>query len=407
MRWVLIVLFFIGAGVLVVIQGIKSYPIKTYTQWMSGKGWDKFYEIPNYDEKFLRPIELTTIPNYHEDYGQLWKQFPIRNSLIPLPTRHPMFQTVPIIEVGSQNTGPQIGMKILDANGRDLTKIYTLPINLYPDYSQGQELFKLPFVKNRILKKNLDSIWKDVFSLHLEVRPKTLDEMIYDLYILHLRSKLLPEKTVRYGLIQEGKLAVIELSGENKDYMIELVMNQSNGTIYSYILMTEKQNEESLKLRGKFLSSINSSPIDEALGRHLYTEFKQLNFARQVDQEGMVYLFSYWSQNTENPDILREMIFYLERGKKFPQQLKVLYDFAFARFGKTFTTSREFSENESQDLKLQRKIELEAVEKRQNAERKKMQGNPRPNLSPKEKMNMYLKKAKENPPKEAEDMTIH
>jgi hypothetical protein len=73
---------------------------------------------------------------------------------------------------------------------------------------------------------------------------------------------------------------------------VELVLTQDSGSIFSYIIKTEKENLESRKIRAKFLETITFSPVDEDIGRLLYTEFKQLNYARQIDQEGMLYLFS-------------------------------------------------------------------------------------------------------------------
>jgi hypothetical protein len=146
--------------------------------------------------------------------------------------------------------------------------------------------------------------------------------------------------------------------------------------------------------------------MDDAMARLLYTEFKQLNFSRQVDQEGMIYLFSAWSQNTESPELLKEMIFYLERGKKFEAQLKVLHEYAYLKYGKTFTGSNAYNDNESPELQLQRKIEMEAKDKRMEAERKKL-GVSVPDLTPDEKMNMYLKKAKESEAEASDDMIVH
>ena len=406
MRWILASLVLIAVALIGAVQWVRGYPGRSYSQWMNGGGWNSYFEMSNYRQLYLTPQPLQEIPSYQEDYVQLWRAFPIRNSQVPLPTRHPLFQTVPIIELKGKNTQPQLGMAILSSTGRVLSRIFTLPMNLYPDHTQGQELFKLPYVKNRILKKDPSEIWKDVFSLKLDPKAQGLDKMIYNLYILHLRSKLLPPQTLRYGLIQDGKLAVIELESADKDYMVELVMSFQSGTIYSYVLVTEIQNPESKKLRSKFIAEVIPTPMDDAMARLLYTEFKQLNFARQVDQEGMIYLFSAWSQNTDSPDILKEMIFYLERGRRFDAQLKVLYEYAFNKYGKTFTTSKNFSVDENQEMQLQRKIEIESKEKRIEAEKNKP-GPEAPELTPDEKMNIYLKKAKESEVKDSDDMTVH
>lgn len=406
MRWLLgfvLTLCFIAIGGYIFTKG---YPYRLYSQWVKGQGWNKYYQIENYKSFYLRPVPVEEIPPYKEDYSQLWRNFPVGNTKIPLPVRHPLFQTVPMIESTGKSNAPHIGMIILSPNDREISRVYALPTALSQDYSQGQDLFKLPFVRNKILKLQLDKVWRDVFTFQIEVKSKSLDEMIYDLYILHLRSKILPKETVRYGLLKDNQ-ALVELASRDKDYSIELIINYDSGTLYSYVLKTEVNNQESRKLRSKFLENVSFTPVDAAMGKILYTEFKQLNFARQVDQEGMLYLFSAWTQNTDSVEMLKEMIFYLERGRNKGLQLRPLYKFAMKHYGKTFTTRNIFNEHEDPNLVLQRKIEIENIEKTQNAIREKEKPPLEAELTPDEKMNLYLKKAKEEGPAEVKDMTIH
>jgi len=406
MRWLMGFFLFLGLALIGGYIFAKGYPYKLYSNWIEGKNWNRYYALEGHSQIFLNPVAIEEIPPYKEDYVQLWKVFPLLNAKIPLPVRHPLFQTIPIIETTSKKTSPQLGVIILAPNHRELSRLYTLPTRLNPDYSQGQELFKLPFVRNRILKLPLDKLWKDIFQYKIEVKSKSMDEMIYDLYILHLRSKILPAGTVRYGLLQEDK-AIIEIASNDLDYIVEIIMNYDRGNIYSYVLKTEKNKDESRKLRSKFLESITFTPSDPAMGKFLYTEFKQLNFARQVDQEGMLFLFSAWSQEMEKVDILKEMIFFLERGRNNQAQLRPLYKFALNYYGKTFTTKNLLNEHNDPNLELQRKIEIENIEKARDAAREKARPVAAPELTPDEKMNLYLKKAKESGESEKSDMTIH
>jgi hypothetical protein len=406
MRWLVGLLLIVGLLVLGGYIFAKGYPYRLYSQWASGSGWNKYYTLSDYKPSYLKPIPIEEIPPYKEDYAQLWRDFPLRNAKIPLPVRHPLFQTVPLVEsLGSKST-PQIGIIILSPNDREISRVYTLPDGLAQDYSQGQDLFKLPFVRNRILKYPLDKLWRDVFTYEIKVKAKSLDEMIYDLYLLHIRTKILPKDTLKYGLLKDNQ-ALIEVASKDKDYIIELVINYDSGSLYSYVLKTEKNNDESRKLRSKFLENVSFSPIDSAMSRFLYTEFKQLNFARQVDQEGMLYLFSAWTQNIGSMEHLKEMIFYLERGRNKGLQLRPLYTFAMKQYGKTFTTRKIFNDHEDPNLLLQRKIEIENIEKTQLALREKERPPVEVELTPDEKMNFYLKKAKEEGPLETKDMTIH
>lgn len=407
MRWMLgfiILLIGLVAGGVVFIKG---YPYAKYSGWASGEKKDKYFSISGFKKMYLKPPALAEIPAYQEEYEQLWKDFPIRNALLPLPTRHPLFQTIPIIDLKGNSKTPHLGMAIANSSGREISRIYTLPVSIYQDHSQGQDLFKLPFVRNRIRKIPLDKLWSEVFSRDVVIGMKTIDEMILDLYVIHLRSKILPPQTQSYGLIKDGKVAMIELASKDKDYRIELVLSQRSGNIYSYVLKTEKNSNESKSLRSKFLQKIDFTPMDVAMGRILYTEFKQLNFARQVDQEGMLYLYSSWSQEVENLELLKEVVFYLERGRRYSEQLQPFYRYAIKRYGKSFTTRSIFSNSDDPNVVLQRKIEIENLEKKHEADKSKTQAAEILTLTPDERMNEYLKKAKEKGDTEAKEMTVH
>lgn len=385
---------------------VKRLPYKMYSDWVQGREWNKYYMIRDYQKSHLNPNVLEETLVYKEDYPQLWKPFQLRNSLVPLPTRHPLFITIPVVELKHKSAPPVIGMIIAGPNKREISTIYTLATNLSQDYTRGQELFKLPYVRNRIMKIGQDELWKDIFSKEIIVKDKSFDEMIHDLYIIHIRSKLLPAGTLSYGLMKDGK-ALVELSSKDKDYKVELVMTKQGQRIYSYVLKTALTDPESVKLRSKYLNSISFSPIDPDMGRIIYTEFKTLNFARQVDQEGLLYLFSAWTQEIDKFEILKEMIFYLERGRSNNQQLKALYKYAFQKYGKTFTTRNILTESDDQDILLQRKIELEDIEKKYAAEKALTKTPELIEMSPEEKMKVHLKKAKEDGPTESEDMTVH
>jgi hypothetical protein len=407
MRW--LVGFFITISILVVLGYIvlTGYPYYMYSGWANGKRPNKYYAISHYKKLYLAPQGIEELDPYEENYAQLWRNFPIRNALVPLPTRHPLFQTIPIIESKTKTDIPQVGIIITGPSNREVSRIYTQPESLYPDHSQGQELFKFPYFRNKLKKYSLDQVWKDLFSRKIVIESKSLDEMVYDLYILHLRSKLFPPQTKSYGLIKDGKQAVIELDSKDQDYKIELIMSQESGSIYSYVLRTQLGYEDSRKLRLKFLYEVSFSPMDESMARILYTEFKQLNFARQIDQEGMEYLFSSWTQDLTKVEMLKELIFYMERGGRNSLQLKPFYTYAFMRYGKTFTTRSSFTGNEDPEVLLQRKIEIESNEKMQELAREKIKETPQPDLSPDERMNSYLKKAKDSPTESTDDTVIH
>ena len=404
MRWVLLVLFIPVILLIIGHYRIKSYPYERYMKWITGQERDKFYHLKDFRKEWLAPAKIEQKQPYVEDYGLLWKEFSINNTKIPLPVRHPLYQTVPILESLGKHLEPNIGIIFLNSAGEEICRFYTLPVNYFHHHTFEQDLFKLPYVKNRILKFSSQKLWKDLFSLEIKPRQKSIDEMIYDLYLLHLRSKYLPKETVAYGPLDE-KRSMISFLTKDKKYKVEFIIANENGVLYSYVLRTRLNDVESIKMRAKLLDAISFNPVDSEIAEIIYKEFKQLNFARQIDQEGMLYLFSAWTQDMKNTNFFKEMIFYLERANKNERLLEPLYQFGLKHFGKTFTTSQFVGKNEDPNVTLQRKIELE--EQGKFAPTVKVPIIPEKELSPDEKMNEYLKKAKEERQNNSEEAVVH
>lgn len=407
MRWTLAILAIIFGAIYLGVMGIKRIPYTYYSQWVRGEGWNKYYQVSDWNKLYLESPALDPVGEYKEQYEELWRVFPLANTQIPLPIRHPLYQTFPIIEFKSSKSVPHAGISVASAGAREISRIYTMSTTSFGDFTLGQELFKLPYVRNRIVNIPLDKLWKDVFSKKISPATKSLEEMFYDLYLIHIRSKIVPKGAVRYGLIQNGNQVLIEMISKDKDYKAEIVLSQRSGNVYSYLLRTAINNEESKKLRDKFLGSVDFAPSDDAVGRILYTEFKQLNFSRQVDQEGIQYLYCAWTQDMRNEDLLKELIFYLERGRGNTQRLQPFYRYAIKRYGKTFTTRSVLDDTDDPEVALQRKIEIEASKFKSDLEKEKVKAAPEPELTPEERMNLYLKKARESGKKDEKEMTVH
>ncbi len=392
MRILLIVVVLILGGLGVGWLNLKSYPYRLYRDYMTGFKKDKYYDLTPFRPNLLIPTAIKPLNEYKEDYPQLWKNFQVMNASVPLPTRHPLFRLVPLIQATPSKV-PQLGLSFQNQLGKEITRLYLLPPTIFRDYLQEEALFKLPIARSHLLKISDNDLWKKIFTKNIVVESKSIDDMIEDLFIHYIRHQFLPKGTIHYGLIKpDANLAIIELSPKDKDFQAELILQYQNGEIFSYMIMTEKNSLDSIRLRSKFIESISQRSSDESMGRILYTEFKQLNFARQIDQEGMLYLFAAWSQRPDNADLFKEMIFFLERGKDNKDILKNLYQYGFKRFGKTFSTkSGEFLDDE--DLNLQRKIELEEATQKEQALKQGIDSTA-PEMSPEEKMNLYLKKAK-------------
>jgi hypothetical protein len=393
--WVLGITLLITAIVWTIIRFGPPY---LYDQAIHGKSDHRFYQLNKFTRKFFTPTKNTFVSDISGSYSNLWKEFHVKDVVVPLPAGHPMYQAVPSVRLLPGISDPQLGIRFNGPTGREIARLQLIKSGIWSNEADGQELFRLPMVRKEILKRNQETIWRDVFTHKIVGWDLPWQEMVYNLYILHLRSIMLPEDFTNFGMIEGKEMAYVELPSKNKDYKTELIFSFEKGLLLSYLLVTDMHASDSKEMRARFINGISFRSSDPALTPIIYREFKQLSFSKQTDQEGMLYLMSAWSHDLNNTEMLKEMIYYLERGSKNKEQLRALYRYSFQKYKKTFTTRDIGIQDDDPDIKLQRQIELEAL-----AERKSLQEKPRaplkaPELSNKEKMDQMLRQAKEKKP---------
>ena len=389
----------IGLLVAVPLVGIyvaaSTLPYVYYNKLIEGKVSHDLYKLPRWDQRFLVPPKQTAMTKVPDDFSTLWREFHLRDVIVPLPAGHPMFKTIPLVESRPDLDEPVRGGLFRSATGREMARVYRLKNGTWNDHMDDQELFKLPMVKRELRKIPHEQVWKDLFTKDITGKKLPWQQMVYNLYLLNLRSQILPERLIKYVLLSDEKKALVEVESKNKDYRTEIIFEFDRGLLLSYLLVSELSNTDSQDLRSRFIEKISFRTSTKELAPIIYNEFKQLSFNRQTDQEGMLYLFSAWSHDMEQADMLKEMIYFLERGEKNHEQLKPLYRYAYKRYNKTFTSRDIGLDMDDDDIRLQRRIELEAIEERKRVLTKAREPKPPPVATPKETMDDYLRRARE------------
>lgn len=405
-------LLFILVPLCAVYLTVTTLPYYAYNKFIKGEWSHELYRLAKWNEKFLAPDEVRGTGELREEFVGLWREFHLRDAVVSLPTGHPMFRTIPIITAKESATDVGLGIQFVGPSGREISKLFLLKSGSWSDQFQEQGLFELPLVRRELMKRSSLEVWNDVFSKKITGWDLPWQTMVYNLYILHLRQRLLPEGFVAYGKLDGSEgMAYVEMPSPNKDYRTEIVMSFDKGLILSYLLVSERDNADSADLRTRFLKGIKFRPSDEALSPLIYREFKNLSFARQVDQEGMLYLLSAWSHSLQDVELLKEMIYFLERSPQNVSHLKPLYRYAFTRYKKTFTTQELGLESDDADIRLQREIELEELRERLRLQERPKTSPVAPVLTPKDQMDSYLRRARENKtkgaPKKRDKLIVH
>ena len=142
-----------------------------------------------------------------------------------------------------------------------------------------------------------------------------------------------------------------------------LFLNRRGESIYSFIMVSQKENKEAINLRFKFLSDMEFVDTTPTLADIIYKEFKGLEFQRQTDHEGMLYMLSAWSHAQSRLEFIKASIGFLERGEDNQKQLSPLYSYMFKRLGRTFAKKGVTGLELDSDVKLKHMIELEKKNK--------------------------------------------
>lgn len=344
------------AAILIIVVAPNYYYFKVLKTGSDGK----FFKLKNYKPRLAKPGRLIGEEPGRVDNPELWKQFHVRDVIIPLPVRHPLYFVSPIIKHNKSN--PDLGVRILKPDGRELAQIVFLPTDYLSPKLDGQKLFEIPIFRSKLEGLNQNRLWTDLFNKDLSKFQFSVQELIYNLFLLDLRHKFFPQEIQNFHLSKDKKFALIEVASKNRDYRTELVLNYQDGVILSYIIITDRQTEGALSLRNYFLNNIRLEPGSISLSKIIYREYQTLTYPRRIDLEGMTYLFSAWSHETQNREFIRTMIEGLERGAKkgdHTEQLKELYIYAYEKYNTTFSELFVEIKDLPEDVKLLRNLELE------------------------------------------------
>lgn len=351
--------------------GLISIPYFYYNKIINKDYSNEWYSNRNFNKEFVRASESEELYHVSEKNPNLWGKFHFMDLIIPLPVKNPFYFVAPEFRYRPKKKQTDIGLSIYSADNKIISKIYFLQNKVFPKFLDKQKLFELPIVKRELIRYKNDKIWKDVFTKDIRKWNIPYSEMVYNLYLLEFRIHLLKLKFKKYYLFKDSNIAVVELVSENKDYTNDLVMTKKGNIIYSYIISTHRRSVKAEQLRHKLISEIDYVHSNPNLADIIYQEFKSLNYEDQIDHKGMLYLFSAWTHNTSRRELIELNIFNLERGRKNQRQLEPFYKYMHKRYNKLYTNKFVDGVNISDEMRLNRNIELEN-KKQKNDELKRI-----------------------------------
>jgi hypothetical protein len=304
---------------------------------------------------------------------KLWPVFHFSHFKIPFPVHHPLYNLIPLINYKKKQK-TRLGLSITNRKDVVMSSILVLDVKKISLNLGKYKLFNLPFFKKYILDTDLNKLWQDLFLKDLtlpdydklglfkyisELKEYSYQELVYNLFILKMRTELFPPNSLKIGMLNEDELGIVELINEDKKYTKELIYLRENNNIRLLELVTRKFTNAGNDYRNRVLKEIRFLDSREEASVHLYSYFRELTYAQKTDQEGMIYLYSAWSHSSHKKEFLVQMIQWLERGQDNQKQLSPLYNFATNFYGTSFSSKDQAMEDARSRLEKKIKEELE------------------------------------------------
>ncbi len=368
MKIVAILVLFLSIILGIIFGGsfLYSRPFKVYNSVFE-KGVDNdFVSVFKPEKNFLAPVELD-ISNFKitEKSKFFWDEFHFRDFLITVPTHNPNFLVVPYISTIESNGVPLMGMNYIDQKLRKNFLFRTAPIVKFDVNKFNDKLFTLPLFKEKLLKTPIKDIWIDLFSkkiAQIKQNDNLLDgelyNLIYNLYILKLRKEIFTENIESFSFYSDKQIGIIKRKSEKQNLSNYTLMFLNNSFITSLDIEFRNTSKNGVNAFKRFVKLIKYKESNEEESARIYAKYKSLSYQIKVDQEGLAYLFSAWSHIPNERGFIREMIFFLERGRGNSYHLGPLYKYAFRKFGTSFSAD-EMKLRETAKEKLKRLIKEE------------------------------------------------
>ncbi len=396
-------------------QLLLSLPYDFYHEALTNGVSSKFLELrklpPHYYEGSR--YEFKKMDGVASEEARLWENLHFDNFVMPFPIKHPQFLLVPTIE---REAGDYyFGFKILDYKKEELNTVLIKPSEEFSLDFHDYKIFELPLFKNRITMNGLSGPWIDLFLKKYDSKkyanPKfgslwnpfeiPMAHMVYDLFILKSRERFFPKDSESIHYWEEKDFGIAEVTdretkkGHPKAFREELIFVLHESRVYRLMIRTRLEDFAAERYRQKFLKTLSFKPGHPDSSISLYSSYKKLSYPEKLSPTGFTYLYAGLSHKKDSRQFLREMIQFLERGKNDRVYLSPLYDYAYDRFGSSFSNDLSHLK-ESQNEKLQRKIEEEAKAESLRLKREEFVDQQDSFQSDEARINFYLQKAKDS-----------
>jgi len=283
----------------------------------------------------------------------IWKSYPVLDKELELPINHPEGILFPDWERPGH-------FSFTDWDGNTLINISLGKVAKFDFKFNQTGIFALPLFEERLVHKLRENlvVWKDLFFLNVREEAKTIEESLYQLYILDLRKRFFREDFLQFSVISDNVYELIYKDGHSEIFSL-----QKEGLyLHSYLKINEADPRARRLYHNLKITNFVKLSLDEVTAEHLYQKFIELPFYEKKGRNGFYLLTLAWIYSKDQK-YLNEIVKFMERGAAQWPLLLPLYEFIERTKGEDYLKSLVWT-NETQKDKDREltPLEIEALE---------------------------------------------
>ncbi len=356
-------------------------------------------------KNYLSPILKKPFWIEYNESRSLWKNTHFANYNLPMPVDHPGISFKPKPTIKNKVSIPSYSLT--DFENKEIFKFIPQGTKKINFKVPNDIIFSIPIVENYILNMPRKKIIRDIFLKNIDIKiPMPHDiggiissykklsplDLLYNIYLFKLRKRVFGSKFNELYIF--NKSSVLINAGKEDGLTKYMLISFFRNKLYSTEIHIDKNNKQSLRAINHLAQNISVQPsrgVESA--KKSYSLFRTLPFARRLTTRGISLLYSAWTHEMERKEYIRQLIYFLERGKNHQVYLIDIYSFSRHRWGSNFSTLKE-SRDESIEVENQRIREenQKSFDKRLLDDESDLEGTFK---TDKEKLKFLLKKSKE------------
>jgi hypothetical protein len=375
MKTIAIIVFVLTVTMAISGVYLAGYPYKLYGEVLESGIESEFFSTEKVPDYLLAPKSWRPIESVDPVFTK-FKTFHFADYDIPLPVHHQEFMLIPVIEEYEQWLS--LGALFLGLNRREYVRFRVDNPKPFNANNPKGKIFEIPLLQTTYLGKSEWQFLQDVFSMDIRLPERsyswwerhkyfseiTWADLVYRLKILEKRQSIFPDSAKGFDWDERHQLGILYLEefGINDTKVLadqldpevsnEMVIMYNNGNLHRLRLRTHLYERTSQHYRELFYQTLRYRESTKESSFPIYAQFKSLSRKDQLDQLGMIYLFSAWTHIQEE-EYLRGIIQNIEQGRSALHHLSPLYNYSYRRYGTNFSGFAE-SLRETEDRKARR-----------------------------------------------------